>query len=353
MSRKANEALLDAIGAVDERYIQEYVEMQEQKKKRRKQWYRMPFAAVAAIVAAAFLGTAGVAAFVPMIGSFRESRENDSRAVIRNFDEIEKAYAVQIGDVQKCCGVTATLNSAIVEDHHLLLRYTFDWSELEEARDGSFHTWFLPWFFYIAEGENVICSSEYTKELHTQNYLAEDGDNFTRMTLLYNIELENIKGEDLLGKELTVRLLYAEGGEGFCSTFVPKDCYADRYWEIQKKYKFGEDEIVLKGVQETALYVVLFIEHNTDYTFVLADEQGKNYTLYPYDDNKTDGYWFVKPENAGGGLILKVVRRLQADAAGELAGDGFEVVYEIPIRFKESFFSWFSYNTLLPIPPAT
>lgn len=344
MKRKANEVLSDAVGAVDERYIREYMETLEEEEKekprtkqkgRRRRWYRMPFAAAAAIVAAVFLGTAGAAAFVPLIGYFQESRENESRAVVQNFNAIEAAYAVPIRETQECQGVKATLNNAIVEDHYLLLSYTFDWSGLEEARDGSFHTWFLPWFFYISEGENVICCSEYTKGLHTQQYPAGDRDAFTEVTLLYSIDLGERSGEQLLGKELTVRLLYAQGEEGFVSTFVPQACFPDRYWEIGREYKLGEDVITLKGMQETALHVVLFIDCDIPYTFMLSDAQGNDYPLYPNDDNETDGFWFTKPNHVGGGLTLKVVQRMRGtEPSGGNPDDSYEVICEIPIELK-------------------
>lgn len=340
MSRNANEQLLNLIGEIDGQYIQEYLEAQNRQKRPGRRRLRVTLLLAAAITA--LFGTAALAA-VPAIGHFLANRAHESDAVMLNFDEIASAYAVQVGDTQECGGVTGTLNSAVVESHYLLLSYTFDWSGLLEAWDGSFHTWFLPWFFYITEGDTVICKSEYTGGLHTWDY-ADDMDNEFSDTYLYCIDLSSMEGSGLVGKELTVRLLYSPDGEGFTSVFTPEACFTDRSWLMDDTYEFNGHTITLKGVRESALYVTLFIDCATightgdEYSFVLSDELGNDYYVYPYEDNDANGYWFVKPETLGTQLTLKVIRsHLQTDVHGTVVDDSYETLYEIPVKLKSSF----------------
>lgn len=253
------------------------------------------------------------------------------------------SYAVRIGDTQECGGVIGTLNSAVIEDRHLLLNYTFNWSGLEEAADGSFHTYFLPWFFYVTEGDNIICRSEYTKDLHTQTYGSDAESNPAEAIHIYCIDLKDRDGRSLMGKELTVRLLYAPDGKGFVSTFTPEACFTDRSWDIDKTYEFNEHKIVLNKVRESALYVTLFIDCASighigdDFAFVLSDELGNDYTAYSNGDSDADGYWFVKPETLGTRLTLKIIRSgLKSDPQGNITDDSYEVLYEIPIELKTS-----------------
>ncbi len=333
MNRKMNEQLLDIIGDVDERYIKEYIDAGNARAGKRKPRHvrtRLSLALAAAMIM--LLGTASLAAAIPAIGHFLKNLANENQAIMQNFDKIEAEYAVPIGDTQECDGVIGTLNSAIVEDRHLLLSYTFNWSGLEEAKDGSFHTYFLPWFFYITNGDEVICQSEYTGDLHTQIYHGDAEEDPAEMTNIYCIDLNELNGEDLIGKELTVRLLYAQDGEGFVSSFTPKSCFPDRSWDIGKTYAFGEHKITLERVQESALYVRLFIDCAT------IGHDGDDYTAYPYDDNDTDGYWFAKPETMGTQLSLKVIRSgRKVNSYGETIDDSYEVLYEIPIELKSSF----------------
>ena len=338
MSGKVNEQLLNIIGRVDEEYIQEYIDAQT--KTRKTQRTRMRFSVALAAAMVLLLGTVSVAA-VPMIGHFLANLANADRIVMQNFADIEAAYAVRIDDTQECKGVVGTLNNAVVEDHRLLLCYTFDWSGLEEAKDGSFHTYYLPWFFYITEGNTVLCQSEYIEGLYVEGY-NDDTTEETKATYLYCIDLSGVEGRDLIGKELTVRLLYEQGGEGFTSTFTPTSCFTDRSWNIGKTYSFGEHRISLEQVEESALYVTLFIDcstigHNEDeYRFVLSDELCNDYTAYPNRDNDTYGYWFIKPEDVGAGMTLKVIRsKMETDPYGEIIDDSYEVLYEIPIELKE------------------
>lgn len=344
MSRNANEQLLNLIGEIDGQYIQEYLEAQNRQKKPGRRRLRITLLLAAAITA--LFGTAALAA-VPAIGHFPANRAHESEALMLNFDEIESAYAVQVGNTQECQGVIGTLNSAVVESHYLLLSYTFDWSGLEEAQNGSFHTWFLPWFFYITEGDTVICKSEYTDGLHTQVY-ADDIDNEFSETYLYCIDLSNTEGSGLVGKELTVRLLYSADGEGFTSAFTPEACFSDRSWRIDDIYEFGGHTLTLNGVQESALYVTLFIDCDTightgdEYSFVLSDELGSDYTVYPCEDNDANGYWFVKPEAMGSQLTLKVIKsHLQTDIYGAVIDDSYDVILEIPVELKTSFWDMF------------
>lgn len=335
MSIHNTEQLMTAIGEVDEKYIHEYIKMQVASKPSHPARLRHPFLLAAAM--AAMLGTVSIAA-VPIIGHLLANYAHERECILKNFDEIEAEYAVSIGDTQECSGVTGTLNSAIVEDHYLLLSYTFDWSGLEEAQDGSFHTWFLPWFFYITEGDRIICSSAYTKGLHTQIYPENVENDFTA-THLYCIDLDDIPGESLIGKELTVQLLYSEGGEGFTGTFTPRACFTDRDWSIEQDYRFGEHEIRLKEVRESALYVTLFLDcpgigHAGDeYQFILSDELNHEYSVYSYGDDGS--LWFTKPESTGAQLTLKIVRsHLKTDAVGQIIDDSYEVLYEIPIELN-------------------
>lgn len=338
-SAKRNEQLLDIIGSVDEKYIQEYIDAQAKTPKSQRTRTRFSIALAAAM--ALLIGTVSIAA-VPAIGHFLANLANGDRIVMQNFADIEAAYAVRIDDTQECDGVVGTLNSAVVEDHRILLRYTFDWSGLEEARDGSFHTWFLPWFFYITEGDTVLCQSEYMEGLYVEDYF-DDGLEETEATYLYCIDLNGVEGRDLIGKELTVRLLYGQDGEGFASTYTPTSCFTDRSWSIGKIYSFGEHQISLERIEESALYVTLFIDcstigHNEDaYRFVLSDERGNDYTAYPNRDNDTYGYWFIKPEEMGTQLTLKVIRsKMVKGSSGEILDDSYEVLYEIPIALKDS-----------------
>lgn len=336
MNRKANEHLLDVMGNVDELYIREYLDART--KTRRPGRIKFRFTVIPAAALILLLGTVSLAA-IPAIGHFLANLNSEQQAILHNFNEIETGYAVRIGDTQECGGVTGTLNSAVLEDHHLLLSYTFNWSSLDEAADGSFHTYFLPWFFYITEGDHIICQSEYTKGLHTQSYGEGDA---AEVTHIYCIDLEDVDGRDLTGKELTVRLLYAQDGDGFVSSFVPETCFTDTSWDIDQTYEFDGHKIRLERVQESALYVTLFIDcaaigHNGDeYAFVLSDELGSDYTAYPNGDNDADGYWFVKPETPGTQLTLKIIRScLISDPQGNITDDSYEVLYEIPIQLKQ------------------
>lgn len=346
MSRKTNEQLLDLIGDVDECYIHEYVDAMNTRAKlrsprRRKK--RFTVALAAAIVM--LFGSISLAA-VPAIGHFLTNLAHENQVGTLNFDKIEAEYAVRIDDTQEYNGIVGTLNSAVLEDHHLLLSYTFDWSGLEEAADGSFHTYFLPWFFYITEGDHIICRSEYTSDLHTTQIYRSNAENegAAEVTLVYCIDLADINGENLVGRELTVQLLYAQDGEGFVSAFTPATCYTGRSWDIGRTYEFEEHKILLERVQESALYVTLFIDCATighigdDYSFVLSDELGNDYTVYSNRDHDAEGYWFIKPETVGTQLTLKVIRSYrETDPHGETVNDSYEVLYEIPIELKTSF----------------
>lgn len=351
MNRKANEQLLDIIGDADQRYLQEYLDAQKKIHRPGSVKKRLILPLAAAML---FLfGTVSLAA-IPAIGSFLENFRSEQHAVMQNLNEIEAKYAVRIDDTQECNGVVATLNSAVLEDRHLLLSYTFNWSGLEEARDGSFHTYYLPWFFSITEGDNTISCSEYTKGLHTTQVYTEDADgNSLEATHIYCIDLENGDGSTLVGKELTVRLWYSQDGPGFVSTFTPETCFTGKSWNIGKTYDFDGHKVTLNQIRESALYVTLFIDcatigHNEDeYSFVLSDELENDYTAYPNGDNDTDGYWFIKPESMGTQLTLKVIRRnMKSGPYGEISDGSYEVLYEIPIELKTSFwdnrfpFSW-------------
>lgn len=342
MSRKPNEQLFDIIGDVDERYIREYMDAQAEKRRPGHRKAR-GFVILAAAMIMLF-GTISLAAAAPVIGHLLASLQSEQQAIIQNFDEIASAYAVRIDDKQECGGVVGTLNSAVLEDHHLLLSYTFDWSSLEEAADGSFHTYFLPWFFYITDGNNIICQSEYTGGLHTQTYLGDTGEELSKVTHIYCIDLEDVDGRDLVGKELTVRLLYARDGEGFSGAFTPRTCYTGRSWKIGNSYEFNGHSLTLNRVRESALYVTLFIDcatigHNGDeYSFILSDELGNDFTAYPNEDTDTDGYWFTKPKAMGTRLTLKIIRKgTESGRYGEIADGSYEVLYEIPIELKSSF----------------
>lgn len=347
MSREAREQLLDQIGEVEEKFILEYLEeapvaavMAEKRGANRRGRLRGRFAFGLAAVMVMLFGTVCLAA-APAIGHFLDDLRKENQIIIRNYDEIEKEYGIFVGHRQECGGVTGTLNSAALEDHYLLLSYTFDWSSLEGAEDGSFHTWFLPWFFYITEGDTVICRSEYTRGLHTQDYPGGGEKEAAEATYIYCIDLGNVDGTSLVGKELTVRLLYAEEGEGFVSSFTPESCFVGRSWSIDNTCEFQGHRITLNKVRESALYMTLFIEcddigHPGDeLTFLLSDELDNAYAAYSYGDVDKDGYWFTKPEAVGRQLTLKVIRRDgQKTPEGVTIDDSYEVLYEIPVRLK-------------------
>ncbi len=339
--RKAGEQLMDAIGDVNEQYIYEYMEALDGATRLRRKGGRpgkLKYTVVLAAVMILLLGTVSVAA-VSMIGHFLANSAREREAVLKNFSEIQEDYALPIGTVQEYNGVTATLNSAVLEDHSLLLSYTFDWSGLEGAQDGSFHTWFLPWFFYITEGDTVICHSEYTQGLHTQTLPGEAENEFSD-TFLYCISLGETEGRSLAGRELSVQLLYAEDSGGFSSSFTPKACFENREWQPDTTFEFQGHEITLHSVRESALYVTLFMDCDAigraedEYMFVLSDELGNDYTVYPYETADSE-FWFVKPESMGRQLTLRIVRSgLTSDRYGEITDDSYEILYELPVNLK-------------------
>lgn len=336
MNGEAGDQLLAGIGEVEEKFILEYLEEGTRRRGRLRGRVAVGLAAAMAML----FGTVCLAA-APAIGHFLEDLRKENQIIMRNFDEIEKEYGTFVGHRQECGGVTGTLNSAALEDHYLLLSYTFDWSGLEAAGDGSFHTWFLPWFFYITEGDTLICRSEYTRGLHTQDYPGGGEEDSAGATYIYCIDLGNLDGASLVGKELTVRLLYAEEGEGFVSSFTPEACFTDRSWRLDRVCEFQGHRITLNEVRESALYVTLFIDcedigHPGDeLSFLLSDELDNAYAAYPYGDVDEEGYWFTKPEAMEGQLTLKVIRRDgKKNPAGVTTDDSYEVLYEIPIRRK-------------------
>lgn len=341
--RKAGEKLMDIIGDVSELYIREYMEAQNRSRgipglRRKGHPQKLKTAILLAAVLIMLLGTVSVAA-VSMIGHFLTNQKQEQEAILKNYTEIERLYGLPIDSSQECGGVKATLNSAVLEDHYLLLSYTFDWSGLEDAQDGSFHTWFLPWFFHITEGDTVICNSEYTRGLHTE-VLPGGAENDFSQTFLYCIDLGDIKGSSLTGKELSVRFLYARDSEGFADTFTPESCFKDREWQINETYEFQGHEFTLQSVRESALYVTLFMDRDAigragdEYLFILSDELGRDYTVYPYE-TEYGQYWFTKPDEMGGQLVLKIVRSaLTSDSSGEIINDSYDVLREIPIELK-------------------
>ncbi|MCM1215362.1 MAG: hypothetical protein NC331_16415 [Lachnospiraceae bacterium] len=351
MNRKANEQLMDAIGSVEEQYIREYMEAQHKAQgstisERAGRPGKLRLTILLAALMIMLLGTVSIATVFEM-GHFHANDLREQEVLLKNFDSIAATYAFPVGGLQECDGVKGTLNSVLVEDHHLVFSYTFDWSGLEEAQNGSFHTWFLPWFFYIKSGDTVICQSEYTMDLHTQTYPGDPEDEFSE-TFLYCIDLNDTEGQSLVGEELTVQLLYAEDGDGFTYTFTPETCFTDREWRIYKTYKFEEHQITLERLRESALYITLFIDcedigHAEDeYQFILSDELGNDYTVFPYEAEGTEGYWFTKPETVGSRLTLKIIRsNLASDSYGAITDDSYDVLYEIPIELKTSFWEKF------------
>lgn len=346
-SRKASEQLMDVIGNVNERYILEYMETQHgtqdsRMPERTGRTGKLKLTLLLAAIMIMLFGTVSAAAIFA-VGHFHADRLHEQEAILKNFDSIASSCALPVGGLQECNGVKGTLNSVLLEDHHLLFSYTFDWSGLEEAQDGSFHTWFLPWFFYIADGDTVICQSEYTGGLHTQSYPGNPETECSD-TFLYCIDLGDLEGQGLVGKELTVQLLYAEDGGGFTDTFTPQTCFTDREWQIDKTYEFEGHQITLDSLRESALYVTLFIEcdgigrSGNEYQFILSDELGSRYPLYPYEDEDSHSYWFTKPETMGTQLTLEIIRsNLASDRYGEITDDSYDVLYKIPIELETSF----------------
>lgn len=347
MIRKANEQLMDAIGDVKEQYIREYMEAQNGTKhfrisERAGHPRKIKLTLLLAALMILLLGTVSAAA-VFAVGHFHADYLHEQDAILQNFDNIASTYALPIGGLQECNGVKGTLNSVLLEDHCLLFSYTFDWSGLEEAQNGSFRTWFLPWFFYIAEGDTVICQSEYTRDLHTQIYSDDPEDEFSE-TFLYCIDLGDTEGQSLVGKDLTVQLLYAEGGDGFTYTFTPETCFPNREWRIGKTYAFEGHQITLDSLRESALYITLFGDcegigyMEDEYQFILSDELGNHYPVFSYEDADSGSYWFTKPETVGSQLTLKIIRsNLTSDPYGEITDDSYDVLYEIPIELETPF----------------
>lgn len=341
--RKTAEQLMNAIGNVKEQYVREYMEAQSgipdrEASPRTKRPGKIRLSLALAAVMVLLLGTVSVAA-VAAIGHFLVNLANERESILKNVSELE-TYFLPIGETEECDGVTGTLNSVLLEDHYLLFNYTFDWSGLEEAQDGSFHTWFLPWFFYVESDGAVICQSEYGRDLHTQSFPLEGGTDFSD-TYLYCIDLGDTKGESLVGRELTLRLLYSAEGEGFVNTFSPETCLAGREWQIGRTFDFQGNTITLDSVRESALYVTLFIDCGAighvgdEYQFVLSDELGNDFSVFPYEDEDTNGYWFTKPETVGAQLTLKIVRsRMASDPQGNITDDSYDVLLEIPIELK-------------------
>lgn len=343
INKKAKEQLMELMGDVDERFIREYMEAGDTPQKlnlfRRPRRWRFSVALAAAMVM--LFGTISFAV-VPAIGHLHANLAHEREAILKNFSEIQTAYALPVGDTQECNGVTGTLDSVTLEDHYLLFKYSFDWSGLEEAQDGSFHTWFLPWNFYVEEGDTVICMSDYTRGLHTQIYPGSVEDDFSG-AYLYCLDLDGTEGQSLVGRELTLKLLYSADGTGFVHTFTPKSCFTDREWRIGKKYIFDGHEIRLDSLRESALYVSLSVDcSNTighaedEYMFILSDELGNDYTVYPYEDDPR-GYYFTKPDTMGTQLTLKIVRRrLASGPSGADGNDSYDVLREIPIELDAS-----------------
>lgn len=346
--RKATEQLMDVLGHVEEQYIQEYMEARNvtqdfriAKRAPRKLKLTLLLAALMVML----LGTVSAAA-VFAVGHFHSDYLHEQESILKNFDSIASTYALPVGGPQECGGVKGTLNSVLLEDHYLLFSYTFDWNGLEEAQNGFFRTWFLPWFFYIQSEDMVICQSEYTQGLHTQTYSDDPEDEFSD-TFLYCIDLGDIEGQSLVGKELTVQLLYAKDGDGFTYTFTPATCFTDREWQIDKTYEFEGHQITLESLRESALYITLFgdcddIGHAEDeYQFILSDELGNHYPIFSYE-TEDSSYWFTKPETVGSQLTLKVIHsNLTSNSYGEITDDSYDVLYEIPIELNTSFWEQF------------
>lgn len=75
-----------------------------------------------------------------------------------------------------------------------------------------------------------------------------------------------------------------------------------------------------------------------EYSFILSDELGNDYTAYPNQSNISGGYWFIKPESMGTRLTLKIIRsNRKTDSYGGVIDDSYEVLYEIPVELKTSF----------------
>ena len=98
MSGKMNEQLLNIMGSVDEKYIQEYIDARAKTHKSKRTRMRFSLPLVAAMVL--IIGTVSLAA-VPAIGHFLTNLTNANRIVMQNFDDIEAVYSVRIDDTQE------------------------------------------------------------------------------------------------------------------------------------------------------------------------------------------------------------------------------------------------------------
>lgn len=349
MSMKANEALLRAIGGIDESYIREYIQAQTGERHHTRRGIRW-IALVAAVLALLLSCVAVAAAVSPMFGNLLEVRSREKDITVRLFDEIEAEYACQIGETQTCDGIVGTINSIIVQDHHLLVSCTFDWRNHPEYRDrGTWHSYFLPYSCYLLEEDKVLSGNEEMDGFHVTTYLPEGDEDMGHETVLYTIDLKEVDGQSLLGRKLTLRLVYGDHGEvspenaGFSADFTPEKCLSERVWAINRTWQVAGSTVTVKEVQETALHVTLFIDspdigHTGDrYRYMLCDENGTAFEVStPYDDYDTEGWWFIKPENMGKKLTLQVVELHENWEDNELVEATYDVVCEIPLELKRS-----------------
>lgn len=338
------ELLLQTIGEIDQQYIQEYTDSVQQSRPRR----RIRFVATLAAVVAILAGSLSIAAafdvdMIGEIGHYFTAWSIGHDVAIQNYREIQSKCGVDIYDEQTCGGVTATLNTAVLEEHQLVLAYDFNWSGLEYAQDGSFHTYFLPWKFEILADNEVICTSDNTEGLHTQTeyFHYDEAANLIGANIFYTLDLPSaITGKELTGKLLTVRLLYSDDS-GFSSSFTPTAYFQGQTWQLDAEATVGNATIHVTQVKESSLYLTLLMDcknvEENQLSFLLSDESGIDYDIYVNDTSAENEYWFVKPPELGQHLTLKVVRnQIQTDELGEIIDDSYEVVCELPLDLSTS-----------------
>lgn len=369
MRHKNAEFLMEEMSYLRDEYIKDYLESSSlgagaavnrrglfgQRKRNRRAaekrswWSSIPKAASIALIAALCGGGVGVlAAVYPEIGHYFSGLNNEFATVIEDYNTVAQEYGVAVGDTSEKGNIRATLNEVILEENDMVLSYTY---ELVDAAQSSYgagivQTSDMPWDMYFIVEDEVILHAD-SEAMHTQLYFPEE-ETGNSTTILYTVDLGEYTGKDLAGKEITVYFSYQrtfdEGMEqGFVASFTPKDYFEKQIWPVDMSYTFEGHEITINRVEATALYVTVFMDCDTfeeledTYTFLLADERGDIYQLYPYRDNSVQGYWFTKPADLGNQFTLQIIENhTRTDLQGQVLEDSYDIIYEIPIELKAS-----------------
>lgn len=341
MSRENAEKLLNEMGCIEEAYVRDYLEHTADCRRAA----RIPKNVAAAVLALAIfiVGSGTVYAAATIIRHYFSGIENEGRAVVKNYSEIAEEYGVTVGQSKQYGKLEAVCREVVAGEEELLLQMTYTLTDPAEATygDGRITPADLPFRIYVFEGEKLLLSAE-SGDIYTE--LLGESEDGSSWTILYDVNAAE-GTEQLVGKELTVCLAYSVDADGdtvdasnaksagFVYTFLVPDYYGEHTWKLNQSYRYDGHEIALHSVREKALYLVLDIECDTDYTFLLCDDAENIYRVYPYRDNDANGYWFVKPPVMGKKLTLQVIdNRSVYSEQGEVLSDEYEVLYEIPIE---------------------